>query len=210
MKIATITSGVVQLHEHRDLFPNVSFPADGPDDEFLAQNNLLRVVDSMTFDAETHYLISVPPYVSNGFAYTVALVRRTPAPAFNSLTEKLVDLEPTVVDGELTQQWSVVPMTDEEKATVARAIQNDIVSNTQKRLDDFARTRNYDGILSLCTYATSAAPKFQQEGQYGVNARDNTWMTLYQILAEVEAGTRPIPTGYADIEPLLPALNWPV
>ena len=209
MKIATITSGVVQLHEHRDLFPNVSFPADGPDDEFLAQNNCLRVVDSMTFNAETHYLISVPPYVSNGFAYTVATVRRTPPPAFNSLTEKLVELEPTVVDGELTQQWSVVPMTDEEKATVARAIQNDIVSNTQKRLDDFARTRNYDNILSACTYATSAVPKFAAEGQYCVNARDNTWATLYTILAEVQAGTRPMPSGYEDIEPLLPVLEWP-
>jgi len=88
-------------------------------------------------------------------------------------------------------------------------LQTEIVDATQKRLDDFARTRNYDGILSLCTYATSTVPKFQVEGQYGVNARDNTWATLYTILGEVQAGTRPVPSGYADVEPLLPTLEWP-
>lgn len=88
-------------------------------------------------------------------------------------------------------------------------IMAEYVERTQKRLDDFARTRNYDGILSACTYATSAVPKFSAEGQYCVNARDRTWATLYQLLAEVQAGTRPMPSGYADIEPLLPVLEWP-
>ena len=88
-------------------------------------------------------------------------------------------------------------------------LQSEIVSAAQQRLDDFARTRNYDGILSLCTYATSTVPKFQTEGKYGVTARDATWATLYEMLAEVEAGTRPVPSGYADIEPDLPALAWP-
>jgi hypothetical protein len=88
-------------------------------------------------------------------------------------------------------------------------LQAEIVAATQQRLDDFARTRNYDGILSACTYATSAVPKFQTEGQYCVNARDNTWATLYTILGEVQAGTRPVPSGYEDIEGDLPALVWP-
>jgi hypothetical protein len=79
----------------------------------------------------------------------------------------------------------------------------------QKRLDDFARTRGYDGILSAATYAASTVPKFKAEGQYAVEARDATWVKLYQILAEVEAGTRPAPSGYADIEPDLPILEWP-
>jgi len=89
------------------------------------------------------------------------------------------------------------------------ALQAEITKATQQRLDDFARTRNYDGILSLCTYATSTVPKFQAEGQYGVTARDATWAKLYEMLAEVEAGTRPMPNGYADVEPELPVLEWP-
>jgi hypothetical protein len=88
-------------------------------------------------------------------------------------------------------------------------IQSEIVIVTQQRLDDFAKTRNYDGVLSLCTYASSPNAKFQAEGQYGVEARDATWSKLLEILAEVEANTRPMPTGYAEIEPELPPLVWP-
>lgn len=79
----------------------------------------------------------------------------------------------------------------------------------QKRLDDFARTRNYDGILSAATYATSAVPKFAAEGQYAVEARDATWAKSYEILAAVEAGERPMPTD-AELAAELPALAWPV
>lgn len=78
----------------------------------------------------------------------------------------------------------------------------------QKRLDDFARTRNYDGILSAATYATSATPKFAAEGQYAVEARDATWAKGGEILAAVEAGTRPLPTLEA-LAAELPALAWP-
>ena len=90
------------------------------------------------------------------------------------------------------------------------SLQERVVAATQQRLDDFARTRNYDGILSACTYATSAVPKFQAEGQYAVQARDATWAALYALLAEVQSGARPAPTSFADVEPLLPALEWPV
>lgn len=91
----------------------------------------------------------------------------------------------------------------------AEGVYAEIVNSVQKRLDDFAITRNYDGILSACTYATSTVPKFAAEGQYCVEARDTAWDRLYQILAEVEAGTRPVPSGYEDIESELPPLNWP-
>lgn len=109
---------------------------------------------------------------------------------------------------EMTQQEWEAAHTDEMAIRAQRLMQS-IVDATQKRLDDFARTRNYDGILSLCTYATSTVPKFQQEGQYGVEARDATWAALYTILAEVEAGARPVPSGFADIEANLPTLAWP-
>ena len=83
------------------------------------------------------------------------------------------------------------------------------VATTQARLDTFARTRNYDGILSCATYATSTVPKFQSEGQYAVTARDATWATLYTIMGEVEAGVRPMPTTWEEVEAELPTLTWP-
>lgn len=113
----------------------------------------------------------------------------------------------------IIRTWPVVEMSAEaiaaNQAAAAAALQSAIIGGAQQRLDDFARTRNYDGILSLCTYATDTNPRFAAEGQCGVQSRSATWAALYTILAEVTAGTRPVPTGYADIEPDLPELVWP-
>ena len=78
----------------------------------------------------------------------------------------------------------------------------------QKHLDDFARTRNYDSILSAATYATSTVPKFAAEGQYAVEARDATWAKCYEVLAAVEAGSSPMPT-LDELLAELPVLTWP-
>lgn len=125
-------------------------------------------------------------------------------------TQNVSEGVPELQAGQWTQVWVVSDASDEEVAQRLADLQNSIVQQTQQRLDDFARTRDYDGILSLCTYATSTNSKFQTEGQYGVESRDATWAKLYEILDEVEAGTRPVPSGYDDIEPELPVLAWPV
>lgn len=78
----------------------------------------------------------------------------------------------------------------------------------QEHLDDFARTRNYDGILSAATYATSTVPKFALEGQYAVEARDAAWAAAYRILAEVETGERPM-SAVEEVMAELPTLAWP-
>lgn len=78
----------------------------------------------------------------------------------------------------------------------------------QQRLDDFAKTRNYTNILSAATYATSTVPKFKSEGQYAVDVRDATWAKCYEVLAEVEAGSRPMPT-LDELLAELPVLTWP-
>lgn len=143
-----------------------------------------------------------------------AVVFQSPTPTYNTITQGFRETTPTEINGKWYQAWEVFDLPAEtvaaNQAAAEKALQEGIVQQTQKRLDDFAKTRNYDGILSLCTYASSAVPKFQAEGQYGVNVRDNTWATLYQVLADVQAGTRPVPTGFTDVEPLLPTLEWPV
>ena len=90
------------------------------------------------------------------------------------------------------------------------ALQASIVQATQDRLDAFARERHYDDIKSASDYAGCSVPKFDIEGTYCRDARALTWDALYRILGEVQAGTRPVPTGFADIEPDLPPLVWPV
>ncbi len=133
-----------------------------------------------------------------------------PTPQYNPATHAVREAAP--VGG--VQQWEVYSLPAEEveanQAAADQALQQSIVDATQQRLDEFARTRNYDGILSACTYATSAVPKFAAEGQYAVQARDATWAALYQFMADVQAGTQPVPTGFEDVEPLLPPLAWPI
>ncbi len=141
------------------------------------------------FTSADYYLVEAPPpvpWVANGYSHIDGQI------VLNA-------------DGEAFLQAQAV----EEEAFRQEQIQAEIVTSTQQRLDDFAKTRNYDGVLSLCTYASSPNPKFQAEGQYGVEARDATWSKLLEMLAEVESGTRPMPSGYADIESELPLLVWP-
>jgi hypothetical protein len=98
----------------------------------------------------------------------------------------------------------------EAPAAAAQALQASIIAATQVRLDMFAKTRNYDGILSAATYATSAIPKFAAEGQAAVAARDQTWAALYALMGEVQAGALPMPASFDEVEALLPTLAWPV
>ena len=93
-----------------------------------------------------------------------------------------------------------VPTPEEQQQMFTAAI--------QMHLDRFAQTRNYDGIMSAATYATSTIPKFRAEGQYAVEARDLTWAKGYEIMDAVMSGQRPMPT-LEEVIAELPGLEWP-
>jgi hypothetical protein len=106
----------------------------------------------------------------------------------------------------------VVALSADELQAIAQSkvakIKAEITQAVQQRLDAFAQTRNYDSILSACTYASSTVQQFAYEGQQCIDLRDATWGKLYQTMQEVETGTRQMPAGYADIEAELPVLSW--
>lgn len=92
------------------------------------------------------------------------------------------------------------PSLDDEVAGLNSAV--------RLHLDQVAKSRGYDNIVSLCSYATSTVAKYAAEGQAGVEWRDAVWVKCYEVLAEVEAGLREQPT----VEQLiaeLPAFVWP-
>lgn len=140
--------------------------------------------------------------------FNVYRVESVPFPEYDKLNYKLTEGLPTIVDGVWYQTWNTVECTSEEVLENINTTKQNLQAAVQDRLDSFARTRNYDSILSCCTYATSTNPKFQQEAQYCVQARDSHWNACYTILQQFEAGQRPIPT----VEQLLsemPILQWP-
>lgn len=82
-----------------------------------------------------------------------------------------------------------------------------LTSAVQRHLDSTARSRNYDGILSLCSYATSLDPTFKAEGQAGVEWRDACWRRCYEVMADVKAGIQPVPTS-EELIASLPIIAW--
>lgn len=157
----------------------------------------------------TDYLVTLPIPAPVGSDFDAYILRHCPVRWFE-LKAKIADpLIDTSLDA-LTQlkgsEWvltvgSVTPSDDLNMSAVVAA--------TQRRLDEFAQAKGYDSILSACTYAGSAIPKFAAEGQCAATIRDGTWAALYTLLAEVQEGTRTMPTSLAEVEALLPALTWP-
>lgn len=93
-------------------------------------------------------------------------------------------------------------------APTEAAILSSLTAAVQIYLDATARERNYDGILSLCSYATSLDLTFKTEGQAGVEWRDAVWRASYTIMAAVKSGIRGIPTVEELIEEM-PPMVWP-
>ncbi len=155
--------------------------------------------------------VSLPADLTNdvllpdGYVY----VNPQPLPVYDAHTQTVDSGTPVLRDGKWYIGYVVRSLDATELQQKADEFKEQIIQSAQTRLDEFARTRGYDGILSACTYASSTVPKFQAEGQYCVDARDNTWATLYTILSEVESGIRPSPIAYSDLEPELPVLTWP-
>lgn len=123
--------------------------------------------------------------------------------------EKLVETTPKEIDGKWYKQFEVVPMTAKEIEITNITFRTNLIEETKGYLNQWANTKDYDNITSLCTYANSSNPVYKAEGEYGVIARDVTWNKIYEILADVEANIRPMPTSFNSIKHELPILEWP-
>ena len=86
-----------------------------------------------------------------------------------------------------------VYLSDDEQTAIKETVRQELETAVQNMLDNAAKAKGYDSILSACTYA--AYPnQFQAEGQEFVAWRGAVWAKCYEILGEVEVGTRPVPT----------------
>lgn len=95
----------------------------------------------------------------------------------------------------------------EKPAPTVAEIQKQLTEAVQNYMDTTVQARNYDNINSACTYANSTDHIFAAEGVACVKWRDAVWRKCYDMLAEVKAGTRAIPTA-EEVIAELPALEW--
>ena len=112
---------------------------------------------------------------------------------------------------ETIETYEVPDPTPEELAAQAAAEQQRIIqeltATVQSHLDATAKTRNYDGILSLTSYAGDPDPVLDAEGVAGKSFRSACWKKCYAIMDEVLAGQRAVPTA-AEIVAELPVMVW--
>lgn len=63
--------------DYREIFKNTSFPANGPSDEFLQENDSVKVSVYLPHDQATQRLVSCNAYIQDGWAYTVKVEQKT-------------------------------------------------------------------------------------------------------------------------------------
>lgn len=82
-------------------------------------------------------------------------------------------------------------MSEEQKRA---QIQKQLTDAVQHVLDSKAQELLYDNCLSVCSYIDTGVAKFDAEGRAFRAWRSAVWAKGYEILAQVQAGQRAIPT----------------
>jgi len=94
-----------------------------------------------------------------------------------------------------------------DAAKASAAAQTRLSAAVQAHLDATARARSYDSALSCVSYIDSTVAQYRAEAATMRDWRDAVWLRCYELLAEVQAGTRPVPTE-SELIALLPVIQW--
>lgn len=133
-------------------------------------------------------------------------------PQHDPITHAVQEIDPELVDGAWTQQWQVVALSAEQvianQTAAALAMQAAIVDGMTALFDTTAQSKRYDNRITCALRAGYVGP-FQAEGQAFATWMDTCNSLGYTMLAEVQAGTRPMPSSVAEALALLPEMVWP-
>jgi len=90
----------------------------------------------------------------------------------------------------------------------AEEIQKRLTDGVQNWMDSKVQERNYDNVHTCVgTYLYSPIEKFRLEAEAVRDWVSYVWAKCYEILAQVEAGARAIPT-LEEVIAELPVLEW--
>ena len=74
------------------LFPNTSFSVAGPNADFLTENNVVELVQTLTYTRPTQKLTTVDAYVDGGKVYTVKVESTTLEEQTNLINQQWVNV----------------------------------------------------------------------------------------------------------------------
>ena len=151
-----------------------------------------------TYNHLTEYLVETPIVISNYVLVNYEVKLKT----IEQLLQEVFAIAGTIVDG--------APVVDITKTPqdLLYAVVDLVKIKTQALLDDFAKTRDYDDIKSVCSYNDSNIEKFRTEATRAIYLRDMTWAQLNAYLGNVINGTVPPPLSWDDVLIHLPVLTW--
>lgn len=123
-----------------------------------------------------------------------------PNDAWNSDPREMTDFGP------LPQNALLSPpeMSEKEKLDM---LKKQCVQAIQIRLDEFAKERDYDDIVSLTSYCNSTSNEFKYDANRAIVLRDATWNRYYSIINDISAGKRSI-SSVEEVLAELPTLTW--
>tara|TARA_B100000123_G_scaffold249470_1_gene207732 strand:+ start:8337 stop:8774 length:438 start_codon:yes stop_codon:yes gene_type:complete len=76
----------------QQLFPNTSFPVSGVTTDFLTENNVVELVETLSYTTPTQKIITVDPYVQSGKAYNVKVENTTTEEQATLTSQKWIEI----------------------------------------------------------------------------------------------------------------------
>jgi hypothetical protein len=78
----------------------------------------------------------------------------------------------------------------------------------QAHIDATARSRGYENGFALAGYVTSTVAPWRAEAEAFVAWRDQVWLAVFELLAQVQAGDIPPPASPEALIAELPTIDW--
>ena len=97
-----------QVAHYKTIFSNVSFPASGPSDAFLAANGAYKVSLFRDHDRATQKLVPCEPVIEGGFAYVVAVANKTEAEIAADVASKAAQMRAARDRALEASDWRVI------------------------------------------------------------------------------------------------------
>jgi hypothetical protein len=110
MLIALVSSSTVtQVGDYKELFPNTSFPPNGPSNEFLIANSAKKVNLFKSYDSLTQKLESATPTVEGEWVYTVQVANLTAEEVQSAKDSAMAQLKAQRTQLLADTDWTQIP-----------------------------------------------------------------------------------------------------